>query len=220
MFGKFVSIVKSIGKSNKKENTKEKVPFDPGYSKFTASFPKEAITHLEEVSKLKQNHQKKFALTNLESQVVPMIRLCASFYLGCVLWGSYLSIKFKDDAREIEGNPVFLLSEEERTKLCYNEEIELITDFINKLEKASVFYLKRSSRLNPELVPYFEIYDKFIRLNDNFINLKSTDEIKIPEEMSHFKKHNSKKLDELKQKIYEIINSEKLEGLLELGLYK
>ena len=197
----------------------KKVPFDPGFSEFTTSFPKESYDYLDEIAGLKQNHQKKFAFIHLENQIVPIIKLCSSFYLSCILWGSYLFWKYKNDVREIEGNPIFSLSEEDKNELKNNNEIDFILEFINKFEKSAKFYLKRSSRINSEYIKYFEAYKQFLKLNDDFINLKFTNEIKLPAEVAHFENFSEQKLDELKQKLDEIINSGKLENILNLGFY-
>lgn len=195
-----------------------KVPFDPGFSNLTTSFPKEAYSYLDEIADLKQNHQKKFAFTHMESQVVPIIKLCASFYLSCILWGSYLFWKYKDDVKEIEGNPLSSLNEE-LAEINYCEEIDFILGFINKFDKSAQFYLRRSSRIDSELIKYFEIYKQFLKSNDGFTNLKFTNEIQLPAEVAHFEKHSGQKLDELKQKIDDVINSGNLENILPLGFY-
>jgi len=199
---------------------KIKVPFDPGFSKLSTTFPKEAFDYLGEIAHLKQNHQKKFAFTHLETQIVPIVKLCASFYLGCILWGSYLYWKYKTDAREIEGNPLSSISEEAIDELNYSKEIDFILSFIDKFEKSSQYYLKRSSRINHEHLKYFESYKQFIDLNNDFKYLKFTNEIKLPAEVSHFETHSEQRLDELKQKIEEVINSGELENILKLDFYK
>ena len=196
----------------------ELVPFDPGFSQFAAAFPKEAFEYLGEIADLKQNHQKKFAFINLENQIVPVIKLCASFYLGCILWGSYLFWKYKSDVREIEGNPLLSTNEKEE-EFNYSHEIDFIIKFVEKFEKSAQFYLKRASRINPEYLKYFKSYKQFVELNNNFINLKFTNEIKLPVEVAHFENHSDKKLDELKQKIDELINTGNLENILTLDYY-
>ena len=192
-----------------------KAPFDPGFSQLATNFPKEVYGYLDEIAGLKQNHQKKFAFTHLENQIVPIIKQCASFYLGCILWGSYLLWKYKNDVREIEGNPLLSTSEQ----LNIENEIAFILGFIDKFEKSAQFYLKRSSRINLVHLKYLKIYTQFVGLNNDFKNLKFTNEIKLPAEVAHFEHFNEQKLDELKQKIDEIINSESLENILHLGFY-
>jgi hypothetical protein len=201
------------------KNYLKKVAFDPGFSQLATNFPKEAYDYLSEINTLKQNHQKKFAFTHLESQIVPVIKLCASFYLGCILWGSYLFWKYKNDVREIEGNPILALSEEEQNNLKNGDEIDFVLGFVDKFEKSAQFYLKHSSRINPEYLKYFEIYKQFVELNNGFKTLKFTDEIKLPAEVAHFENHSDQKLDELKQKIDEIIASGNLENILTIGFY-
>ena len=79
--------------------------------------------------------------------------------------------------------------------------------------------MKRASRINPEYLKYFKSYKQFVELNNNFINLKFTNEIKLPVEVAHFENHSDKKLDELKQKIDELINTGNLENILTLDYY-
>lgn len=195
------------------------VPFDPGFSQFSAKFPGEVYDYLQEIAGLKQNHQKKFAFTNFESQIVPIVKSAASFYLGCILWGGYLFWKYKNDVREIEGNTLLSLPPEEQDKINYCDEIDFILGFLEKFEKSSRYYLNRSCRLNQDTIKYFEVYKQFVILNDGFKILKYTNEIKLPEEVAHFQDHSEQKLDELKQKIDETINSGNLENILTIGLY-
>ncbi len=192
---------------------KPKVPFDPGFSKFSTGFPVDAYDYLNQITQLKHNHQKKFAFTGLEKQLVPIIKLCACFYLGCILWGVYLSVKYKNDNREISGNLILEMPDEEKKNLD-NNEIDIIVNFIEKFEKSAKFYLNRSSRISPELMQYLNIYKEFAIINDNFKNLKYTCEIKLPEQVEHFLNLNENQIDELKYKIDEAINSENPEILL------
>lgn len=203
------------------ENKKQKISFDPGFSKFASKFPDDAIKYLEEIAALKQNHQRKFAFTNLENQIIPIIKDTTAFYLGCILWGSYVFWKYKTEIAELEGNTTLLLSEEDKNNLNYCDEIDYVLKFIEKFEKAAKYYHNRSSRINPQHTKYIEIYKQFVILNNHFKTLQFSNEIKLPAEMSHFEQHSEQKLDDLKQKIYEIINSEKnvTEEILNLGLY-
>lgn len=199
---------------------KQKVPFDPGYSDIAVEFPTEVNDFLDEIATLKQNHQKKFAFVNLENQIVPLVKNSAAFYAGCVVWGSYLFWKYKEDPREIEGNNVLSLSEEDKDKFAGNQPVDFILDFIDGFDKSAKYYLKRSSRIPRDCVKYFEVYKKFAELNNYFKNLKYTNEIKLPEETAHFENYDEQKLEKIKDKIYEVINSGKLETLLETGFYK
>ena len=199
---------------------KQKVPFDPGYSDLVSGFPPEALKYLEEISALKQNHRKKFEFSRLETQLLPVLRMSAAFYLGCLLWGSYLYWNYKEDSREIEGNHILSLSEEEKEQLSNNSNIDFIIEFIEKFNNQARRYMQRSSRIPEEYSSYFYAYKKFMEANDSFKNLKYTRDIKLVEEVDHFKSFDKQKLEELKNKICEIIESQKLDAILNLGFYK
>ena len=197
----------------------EKVPFDPGFSKFATVFPREICDYMDEISLMKQNHQKKFAFARMENHVVSIINILASFYLGCIFWGGYLFWKYKDNIREIDGNPAFLLSDDEINNLKYDDEIDFIINFLDKFEKNSKYYLHRPSRINPEYIKYFKNYKQFASLNNNFKTLKYTNEIQLPDIIAHFENFSEEKLDELKQRIDEIINSDNIQDILSLKFY-
>ena len=197
-----------------------KVPFDPGYYNFSAEIPHEAEHILDEIAKIKQPHKRKFEFQRFESQVIPLIKTCAAIYLGCILWGSYLHHRYKLDPKEITGNVIMEMPEEQRAKVDYDEEIASIIKFVEKLDRASKYYLGKPSRVEGLLVDCFEAYREFCSLNNNFVELDCTDKIQLPEIVSHFADYDKQKLDELKIRIDEIIASKKIEPLLEIGFYK
>ena len=197
-----------------------KVPFDPGYSKFSAQIPQEVTLVLDQIAGLKKPHQKKFEFQKFEMQVAPAIKNSAAIYLGCILWGSYLSHRYKDDPKEISGNVMKEIPQEQQENFDHNKEIDFLTDFIDKLDKSSIYYLKRPAKSGKELIPYLEAYREFTALNNNFFELDSTDQIKLPGAVAHFENYDAQKLDELKLRIEEIINSGKIDRILELGFYQ
>lgn len=198
----------------------QKALFDPGFSALAITFPQDIYSHLEDIAACKQNHQKKFYFTKLESQVVSVTKLCTSFYLGCILWGSYLFYRNKQVPLEIQGNLTAELPIEELEDVDYTSEVTFILEFLNKFEQSSQYYLKRKSKLNPELIAYLNAYKEFVELNDNFKTLKYTDKIKLPDVVSHLETYDNEQLDELKEKIEAIIRSKNLEAILDLGFYK
>ena len=196
-----------------------KVPFDPGFSEFSAAIPDSAFLILNDIKNLSQPHKRKFEFQRLQVNLVAIIKSCAAVYLGCVLWGAYLSNRYKGDPRGISGNIIMQMSEEQRNEVDYEEELNLIIGLIDRLDKDSRYYLKKPGILTKEIIPYLEAYREFCRLNKNFVELDSTDKIKLPVEAVHFADYDNQKLDELKARIEEIIASKKVETLLEIGFY-
>jgi len=197
-----------------------KVPFDPGFSEFSVNVPDEAMLILDEISKLKQLHKKKYEFQKLEINLTPLIKNCAAIYLGCILWGSYLHNRYKADPKEISGNVIKEMSEDQRGNIDYDGEINLIIELINRLDRDSKYYLKKPGKISRDVISYLEAYREFCRLNKNFTELNCTDGIKLPETTAHFENYDEQKLDELKDLIENIINSKKIENLLEIGFYK
>ena len=198
----------------------DKVPFDPGFSEFSVKIPVEAPLVLDQIAKLKQPHQKKFEFQKFEMQLTPVIKNCVAVYLGCILWGSYLYHRYKEEPKEIYGNIIKELPEEQREKFDYSGEIEFVIGFIEKINKASNYYLRKPSRIRENLITYCQSYKEFLELNNNFKCLDKTNEIRLPAVVSHFENYDVSKLEELKTKIEEIINSDKIDRILELGFYK
>ena len=138
-------------------NTDDKVTFDPGFSQFSVKIPPEIHLILDKIKNLKQLHQKKFEFQKLEMQLIPLIKICASIYLGCLLWGSYLYYRYKDNPKEIYGNSV----KESGSENDCAKEIDFILEIIDKMDKAGNYYLKRPFKIDKNLIVYFKTYREF-----------------------------------------------------------
>lgn len=195
------------------------VPFDPGYSKFAISFPKDIYEVLDQVKTLKPAHRQKFQVTSIESYMLKSINQIAGIHLGCILWGALISNYFKDNPKEIADNPALNKTEKEPEDTNYNEEADFILEFIEFFDKTCKYYLKKPFRIKPEAIEIIKSYREFIDLNQNFNNTRCTNEIKLPESVSHFSELSQEKLENLYQKISAILNSDKIDDILEIGFY-
>lgn len=203
------------------KNFETTVPFDPGYASKSFSFI-ERIQHTNNCyAQLKNNAQKKLWLFQFESQVVKLIESNAAFHLGCILWGGFLANRFKDDPKEIVGNTTWNLSEQEKQSLDCAEDAKAALEYIKHFDRDCKYFLKRSIKISPLVKEIYESYIEFAELNDNFINTKTTADVKIPKAIEHFKDLSNEQLDTLCEKIYTIIEKDELLlGLLDLGFYK
>ncbi len=198
----------------------KEVPFDPGWSKFSTSFMDYVEFSVGNILKLKVPNQVKFQITKHEAGIVKKFKACASVYLGCVLWGGYLKTRFKDSPKSIMGNPAEGMSQEQaEEKFLYREEPEYMLDYLDKFNKNFKRYVKRPSKVAPEIAGIIKAYLEFLQINHNFGDVVSTDQIKLPAALSHFDDLSPEKLDELKDKIFNIIATDRLEDILEIGFY-
>jgi len=194
--------------------------FDPGFSELLPDFPDNAISLLKEISSIKQNHQKKFAFTNYERQICAVIKVYSAFYLGCLLWGSFLAAYFQNSPAEIVDNPMLQLTDEEKSSVAQDKLSGVILTLVGELNKSAQFYLKRNSFIKPEWVNILQIYKKFTEINNSFLRTKSTSDIMLPEEIEYMKNLSQEELISLKNHIDEILKIRNLEGLFEIGFYK
>lgn len=202
------------------KNFDKTVPFDPGYSQMSFSFVGNIDFAIDEYKKLKAPNQKKFWLMKNESLLVDFINKSTAFYLGCLLWGAFLHYRFKDSPKEIEGNHSLKLSAEEQKELNCCEEVNAILDYVNSLHRDCKYFLKRPAKIDNFILKILENYIEFAQLNENFVNTKTTDDIKLPKDLAHFDKLSNGQLDSLCEKIYSIIESKQIVSLLDLKFYE
>lgn len=196
------------------------VPFDPGYSQYSFSFLENIVYITGEYSKLKANHQKKFKLSLIEPTIIDLIKKCTAFYLGCMLWGGFIHYRFKDSPKEIIGNNTKDLTEEEFKELDCAEESKFMLKYIEQFDKDCKYFLKKPARVPASIIEILNSYNEFVEINNNFRNVNQTSEVKLPKAFSHFKKLSNEQLDNLNEQISKIIESGKIEDLIELGFYK
>lgn len=201
-------------------NFEKTVPFDPGYSKISFSFLSNVDYVMGDYYQLKTPHQKKFKLSQLEKQIVDLINKSTAFYLGCQLWGGFLKSRFKDEPKEITGNHTEKLHGKELEEVDCTVETTFILQFIEAFDKDCKYFLKKPVHISPFIIEILKSYNEFAQLNNHFVGVKKTDDIKLPKALAHFDKLTNAQLDELYGKISAAIESGKIENLLEIGFYK
>ena len=201
---------------NNFENT---VPFDPGYSKISFSFLTNIDYVMGDYYQLKTIHQKKFKLSQLENSIVELINKSTAFYLGCMLWGGFLKSRFEDSPKEISGNHTAKMSQKELEELDCATETKFILQFIENYDKDCKYFLKRPAKISNFIIEILKSYNEFGQLNNDFVGINKTSDIKLPKVLKHFKDLTNEQLDSLKDKIMATIESGKIENLLEIGFY-
>lgn len=195
------------------------VPFDPGYSSIAVSFIGNIPYLTQEYSNLKTPHQKKFKLTMIEKPIIELINKCTAFYLGCMLWGGFIHCRFKDDSKQILDNNTNGLSENELKELDCAKESNFMLEFIKQFDRDCKYYLKKPLKIAPQITEILTNYDEFVKLNNNFVGISATADVKLPKAAAHFENLTDEELDSLHIKIMNVISSGKIEDLLKIGFY-
>lgn len=150
------------------------VAFDPGYGQHLTSFINNIEYMYAEINKFKNLGQKKFKFKTFYPQILTLIEQNTAFYLGCMLWATYVTSKKN---ATLTGN--HCLGQE------YNEELELIEvnymiEFINHFNKDTKYYLNLGYEFPKEKMEILEVYTEFAKLNRGFVDSKTSDDIKLP----------------------------------------
>jgi len=196
------------------------VPFDPGYSKISFYFEDQISYVMGGYTQPKSPHQKKFQLNQLKPMVLDLINKSTAFYLGCMLWGGFLSQRFKNDPKEVVRSTPLPTNEEELQALDCSHEAKFILDYINTFERDCLYYLNTPAKIPNFIIEILKGYIEFAQINNNFINVEKTSDVKLPKVLDHFKDLSEEQLDNLCEKIYTVISYGKIEKLLDLGFYK
>lgn len=193
----------------------EKALFDPGYSKHISSFVYFNEQANLMIKALKTPQQRSFKFRQLLPQILSVLKKEVGFYQGCLLWAFYIKNNFSSSPKEIEGNSFYGRSVEELNKYDYLAEVNYIIDFIEKYPKTLSYYGIKAEEIDKQYKKTAEIYKEFLILNESFINTKTTNDVKIPE---NFKISAAMDLLKIKAVIDSTVTDGNFERLFEIEL--
>lgn len=159
---------------------KEKnVLFDPGFAPLVMDFIGVAgYTYYMFCA----NNNTKFKRLNFPHtlrKIESSLKGTVAFYLGCMLWASYL--KTIDNA-VIEGNQ--LLNEDIKDENEYLGELDFLIELIEeKLPKDCKYYTNKPYNKDDRYLSVLKTYREFLKINNGFIHVDTTDKIKLPENL-------------------------------------
>ncbi len=184
----------------------EKALFDPGFSKLLlSSFSYNIEILYIDLNRVKNFGQKKtqFILTFQKGKSLFDIYL--AFYLGCMLWGACLKSMGNE---KIEGNP-FIGKDYQREQSL--EEIFYLKNFVKKFDRDAKYYLGKPFKVDENKLKILDLYEEFIDANGGFKETDTTDKIQLAGKLNELSKDD---IEQIKSKIQEVINANKLEELL------
>ena len=183
-----------------------KALFDPGFSKILlSSFSYNVEVLYYDLNRIKNFGQKKtqFLLTFQKGK--GLFDVFLGFYLGCMLWGACLKSMVNE---KIEGNPFIGKTYEREQSL---EEIFYMKEFVKKFDRDSKYYTGKPFKVDENKLKSLDLYEEFIDANGGFSDTDTTDKIKLVGKLEELSKE---EIEEIKLKIDEAINKDKLEDLL------
>lgn len=184
------------------------IQFDPGYAPLIVdSIGQVGYTYymFSAVKNVKIQRQN-FPLVSVKLE--KLLKTNIAFYLGCLLWASYIS---NLDNYDIEGNK---LLGEECSEEEYTSEINFLIDFVkNRLPRDYKYFKNKPYTPDKRYLPILEAYREFLILNNGFVNCSLTNQIVLPSALKKLDDTNSQKVYD---EIHAAINSKNLEKLFDL----
>ena len=189
------------------------VLFDPGYSKFLIPFAQNIDAAHNMLFSIKAPHQRKFKFQIVYPQLLKLLEQTVSFYLGCLLWATFITQNFKDAPKEILDNTFIGKSVDAEAMLF---EVNYAINYIDKLKKDCQYYLGKTCNIPADWAEVMQVYKDFLTTNNFLVNAKTTADIKLPEQI---KLPSENELQEILEIIEKVTKSGELKELFKVKKY-
>lgn len=193
--------------------SENKVLFDPGFAPLVEHFSGNISVCDQIMSSLNSLHQKKFKFKILYPQIMNLIENNVSFYYGCLLWAFCIVNQNKNAPAEILNNSFLDMSEADLENYDYNQEIDFLIEYFKTFERDSKYYLGKSLTLPPMWIEIINIYKEFLVLNKGFVNVRTTEDIVLPEKFTGIAFKSS-----LCNEIQKAIDDKNIQNLLNINI--
>lgn len=185
----------------------KKIEFDPGYAPIVIESLGQVGYLYYMFTSVPDKKLKRLNFNAISAKLEQHLKTNVSFYIGCLLWGCYIS-QFENC--EIEGNK---LLGEDCTQEEYTGEIDFLIDFIeNQYPRDTKYYQNRIYKPDEKYIPILKAYREFLIVNKGFCNCANTKDIIIPNSL---KKPSKEELKTIKEKVDSAINNKNLIELFE-----
>ncbi len=189
------------------------VLFDPGYSKYTLPFASNIDAAHNMLFSIKSPHQRRFKFQILYPQLLKLLENTVSFYLGCLLWATFISKNFKDEPKEILNNSYLGQTVNEDDMLF---DVNYAINYIDKLKKDCKYYLNKTCNIPDCWFDILNVYRDFLTQNEFLVNAKSTADIILPDSIKEVSEDDLKGILET---IKNALNSGELKELFSARKY-
>lgn len=186
------------------------VLFDPGYSKYTLAFAQNIDAAYTVLFSLKSSHQRRFKFQTIYPQLLKLLEHTVAFYLGCLLWASFITQNFVNSPKQILDNDYLGLSVDEESMFF---EVNYAISYIEKLKKDCKYYLGKTCNLPNDWTEIMSVYKEFLEMNNFFVDAKTTSDVKLPAQIKTLSEH---ELKTILEKIEEVINTGEFKDLFSI----
>lgn len=187
------------------------VLFDPGYSKYILAFAPNIDAAYNVLFATQSQHQRKFKFQMIYPQLLKLLENTVAFYLGCLLWATFISKNFAESPKDILDND-YLGREVNEESMLY--EVNYAISYIEKIQKDCKYYLGKTCVISPTWSQILNTYKEFLTINNFLVDAKSTSDIKLPSDISQ--NIDKESLDTILDKIEQVVHNGELKELFKI----
>ena len=178
-------------------DTKNDVQFDPGFIQHMSAFEPNIEYVYNSLNSCKNFNQKKMQFKMFYPKIQSLVKNYLGFYLGCILWAVYIKSLGE---KPIVGNLCYGGEFSENETL---EEVDFIKKYLEQLKKDAKYYLGQNFSIDEVSVKLLDTYREFLRLNEGFVKVQTTTDVKLPESLKAVSEDDLKEIFENIEKVVE-----------------
>ena len=138
-------------------------------------------------------------------KVLNLIKNYMGFYIGCILWAAIIK---QEDNVEILNNYCFGGEYSEDETLS---EINFMREYFEQLKKDVKYYIGQNFEVDEDYLKILDVYGEFLKLNKGFVDISTTNDLKLPENC----KFSKEDLETFKNEIDKVVENGKIANLIE-----
>jgi hypothetical protein len=153
------------------------IEFDPGFSPYILAFQGSVNYMYMDINRFKNLSQKKMKFRQYYKKILEVFYNNLGFYVGCLMWAGYIK---SQPAQEILNNPCLgqEYNEEENTN-----DPDFMLNFLELFPKDMKYFLGETFEFDSSVKHILEMYKEFLIINEGFINTKTSDNLKLPNDI-------------------------------------
>ena len=184
----------------------ENIKFDPGFILHLQAFIPTVEDIYGKINRFKNFGQKRNMFKNYYPKLKQLLDSYIGFYLGCVLWAIVLK---QESNKPVIGNLCYGGVYDEDTLF----EVDFVKGFAEQLPKDAKYYLNEIYEVKDYENKILDLYREFLAINEGFVTLQNTDEIKLPTGMKDL---SEKEIDKIQKVVEEVIQDGSFEKFYEI----
>ena len=161
------------------------VKFDPGIGELVVDFNEFVNSVYSQLMHFKNMSQKRARFKIYANKIEKSMENNIAFYYGCLMWAYYIVAENKNNPKEIVGNIFLNMSEEQKADYDYLIQVNFMENYFDSYERDFAYYTGQKKIVSQKWKTILDVYSEFLTLNDGFVNVKMTSDIKLPARLNN-----------------------------------